>query len=327
MSAGARRAGRLLRWYPRSWRDRYGEEFTELLLDELASRPRDWRRGADIALHGLLARLASAGLTSREQPAPAGMAAMAGALAVFCTLGAAMLAQLATGWQWASPGSATVTAATVIMTLAAACVAVLGLGAVVPVGWRVLAAFRRRDPRVMRPAAIAAACAAALVTGARHFQNGWPGTGGTGASHHLVPGGMAAFSWASTLSVSSFWAHPALLARFPAAELTWMAVSPAAGIALLVAAAVTVRRLSLPARLVRYLTRLARLTTGSAVIFLCGAVIWLAGERAGAGAGLFRPGLVDGAELLVMGLALTVALRLARTLSRALGRSAAVAGG
>jgi hypothetical protein len=42
---------------------------------------------------------------------------------------------------------------------------------------------------------------------------------------------------------------------------------------------------------------------------------------------LFRPGLVDGAELLVMGLALTVALRLARTLSRALGRSAAVAGG
>ena len=141
------------------------------------------------------------------------------------------------------------------------------------------------------------------------------------------PRSAAAFSWASTLSVSSFWAQPALLARFPAAELTWMAVSPAAGIALLVAAAVTVRRLSLPARLVRYLTRLARLTTGSAMIFLCGAVIWLAGERAGAGAGLFRPGLVDGAELLVMGLALTVALRLARTLSRALGRSAAVAGG
>ncbi len=176
----------------------------------------------------------------------------------------------------------------------------------------------------MRPAAIAAACAAAFVAGARHFQNAWPGTGGTGASHHLVPGGMAAFGWASTLSVSSFWAHPALLARFPAAELTWMAVSPAAGIALMVAAAVTVRRLSLPARLVRYLTRLAQLTTGAAMIFLSGAVIWLAGERAGAG--LFRPGLVDGAELLVMGLALTVALRLARTLSRTLGRGRAVAG-
>ncbi len=34
------RAARLLRWYPRAWRERYGEEFAELLIDEMEERPR-----------------------------------------------------------------------------------------------------------------------------------------------------------------------------------------------------------------------------------------------------------------------------------------------
>ena len=38
----------LLRWYPRGWRARYGDEFAELLLAELAERPRGWRRTADV---------------------------------------------------------------------------------------------------------------------------------------------------------------------------------------------------------------------------------------------------------------------------------------
>jgi hypothetical protein len=34
--AGAeRRARRLLRWYPKEWRLRYGEEFTQLLTDDI----------------------------------------------------------------------------------------------------------------------------------------------------------------------------------------------------------------------------------------------------------------------------------------------------
>jgi hypothetical protein len=37
----AERAGRLLRWYPRAWRDRYGEEFTELLISDIEERPRE----------------------------------------------------------------------------------------------------------------------------------------------------------------------------------------------------------------------------------------------------------------------------------------------
>ena len=35
------------------------------------------------------------------------------------------------------------------------------------------------------------------------------------------------FGWASTLSVTSYWAHPAALASSPPAELAWMVLSPA----------------------------------------------------------------------------------------------------
>ena len=246
MTEPARSARRLLRWYPRSWRDRYGEEFAALLVADLQDRPRSWRRGIDVAGHGLRARLSCAGLTGRGQPAAARLATLAAALGLVAVLGAAMLAQLATGWQWASPPSPSVAGATMIMTLAACCAALTGVAGLVPVLWHIARAARRRDRPVRRQAALAAGCAVALVAGARHFANSWPGTGGTGASHHLVPGGLAAFGWASTLSVSSFWAHPSLLARFPAAELAWMAASPVAGTVLIVAAGTAVRRLDLP---------------------------------------------------------------------------------
>jgi hypothetical protein len=105
----------LLRWYPRGWRARYGEEFTELLIAELAERPRSWWRTADVARGGLFARLTSAGLTSagptwagagRDPRDPtagqrASLATLVCAVAAFLTVGAAMWAQLAVGWQWA----------------------------------------------------------------------------------------------------------------------------------------------------------------------------------------------------------------------------------
>jgi hypothetical protein len=167
----------------------------------------------------------------------------------------------------------------------------------------------------MRPAGLALGCAAALTLGAKHFQNSWPGTGGTGAEDGLVPGGVAAFGWASTLSVTSFWAHPELLDRFPAAELAWMALSPVAGIALAGAVVIVVRRLSLPRRMVGYLACLARGACAAAAVFVSGSAVWVLGH--GPAASLFRPGLVDGAELLTMTLALAVALAAARGLAAA----------
>ena len=77
----------LLRWYPASWRARYGEEFAELLQAELAEQPRNWYRTADVITSGMLARCSSAGLTSHQLPAAeqgrAGLASAGCALAAF----------------------------------------------------------------------------------------------------------------------------------------------------------------------------------------------------------------------------------------------------
>ncbi len=322
------RAGRLLRWYPASWRARYGEEFAELLTAQLAEQPRNWRRTADVIASGLLARCTSAGLTRHElRPADqirAGLATLGAGLAAFAALGSAMLAQLATGWQWASPQSPLVAAGTLVMVIGAAVLAVLGVAAILPMAWQAARAAAYGEGRIGRPAVLALASAALLATGARHFQNAWPGTGGTGAQHALVPGGVAAFGWASTLSVSSYWAHPALLGRFPVAELAWMAVSPLAGCGLVAGLVMLVRRLGSPPRLLRYQAALALAATGAAVTFLAGSATWVAGHGA-AESGLFRPGVVNGAELLVMALALLLAGRAATGIRRARGRLAAAA--
>lgn len=62
----ARSAERLLRCYPAAWRARYGEEFTQLLIDDISERPRSWARTADVVRSGLLARFTGAGLTGHS---------------------------------------------------------------------------------------------------------------------------------------------------------------------------------------------------------------------------------------------------------------------
>ena len=44
-----RRVARLVRWYPRSWRERYGDELADVLEQSIAERPRSLRRAADVA--------------------------------------------------------------------------------------------------------------------------------------------------------------------------------------------------------------------------------------------------------------------------------------
>ena len=107
MSAGrppAERAARLLRWYPRPWRDRYGAEFTELLISDIEERPRSVRRAVDVARGGLVARLNQAGLAGCPLAAPgravtpqlryrqvsASLGSLGGVLAAFLMAGAAL---------------------------------------------------------------------------------------------------------------------------------------------------------------------------------------------------------------------------------------------
>jgi hypothetical protein len=318
-SDAERRARRLLRWYPRSWRARYGEEFTELLLAEMAEQPRSWRRAADIAASGLVARCTTAGLTSHDlAPADqvrAGLATLGCALTAVVAFGMFMLAQLATGWQWTRSGSASTAIGTLVMAGSAAALALAVLAAAVPVGWHaVVTASRRADLRW--PVAVTFACAVVLVSGARHFEDGWPGTGGLGPEHGLVPGGLAAFGWAATLSVSAYWAHPALWGSFPVPELAWMVLSPVTWIGLVAGCVAVVRRLVLPVGLLRYLTQLGAVATAAAVGFLTGAATWVL-ARSPDQPGLFRPGLVDVVSLLIMAVASVVALRAAGRIRRA----------
>jgi hypothetical protein len=304
------RAGRLLRWYPAGWRDRYGAEFTELLVSDLAERPRCWRRTADLAVSGTLARLSQAGLGGQRlatgDQARASLAALGCALAVFLTAGTAVWSQLLVGWQWSPPGTRAAAVATVVMTGALWFFLALAVLAAVPVGWRLARrGFGGGAPGRARLLLIAVSLLV-LIIGGRHMANGWPGTGGhPWPQRGLVPGGVAAFGWAMTLSVTSYWMHPAALLAFPAAELAWMVISPAALAGLITGLAGLVRRLDLPPRLLRYQARLGALAAAGMAVFLAAAASWvLAGPRQPGP--LFRPGAIDVAALAAMALALMV---------------------
>ena len=99
MSGPRERAARLLRWYPRDWRARYGEEFTELLIADLAERPRSAARTADVIRGGIVARLTDAGLCGfapdgaerAGKRARASLASLACCAAVFLGVGCAPL--------------------------------------------------------------------------------------------------------------------------------------------------------------------------------------------------------------------------------------------
>jgi hypothetical protein len=57
-----RRAQRLLRFYPRFWRDRYGAEFVDFMEQSIADAPHDARRTSNIIFKGSKARLGELGL-------------------------------------------------------------------------------------------------------------------------------------------------------------------------------------------------------------------------------------------------------------------------
>ena len=319
----AGRAARLIRWYPKSWRARYGEEFAELLIADITERPDSVARTLDVVRGGVVARLTGAGLTGYPAAATrhvttrhvtASLVSLGCAQAVFLGFGAAMWSQLTIGWQWSD--SAAVPARDATVATSVMMVALLAVAAVA--AFPVLAAVTARLPRdkgLRVPSLIFAAAVTILVVGARHFENGWPGTGG---HHGLVPGGLAAFGWAMSLSVSSYWAHPGALATFPAPELAWMAASPLVFVVAVASAVSCVRRVALPPKVLRVETRLAAAACVIMATFLAACCCWVAtggaARRAADGPpGLFHAGLIDVAGLAVLALALGTAQQAART--------------
>lgn len=342
-AAARQRAGRLLRWYPRRWRDRYGAEFTELLVADIADRPRRVARTVDVARGGVVARLAGAGLAgfalppaegapelaaARTRHLAASLATLGAASAVFLVIGAAQWSQLLVSWVWAAPGTAGAgpapsagRAATLGSSAGLAVLLALGLLAALPVLAATAARlarprFRGQRRRLAWPAAVLAAALAGLVTGGRSVENNWTGTGGL---HSPVPGGVAAFTWAVTLFVSAYWAHPGLLAAFPEPERAWMAVSPFLLAAAVACAVLLVRRASLSRRAARFEAGLgaAGCVVMTAVTALCLAWLCAAGPQAG-GRGMFHAGWVNVACTAVLALALLTGARAARVARRAL---------
>ena len=315
------RAERLLRCYPKDWRARYGDEFTELLLSAMSEQPRSWRRSADVLWNALIAWIAEAGLGGRRlepvEQVRRSLVTVGCAMAVFLIFGVALWAQLTVGWQWSAPDSPSTAAAMLAMTLAMLTLFALAVAAAIPVAWSLLThAASRAACGLVRPSLLLLVSAGVLIVGGRHFGNGWPGTGGHVWAHQgIVPGGVAAFAWASTLSVTSYWVHFGALSAFPASEIAWMLVSPIALVCTVVGAAKCVRRLELSARTLRYEARLAQVAALGMVAFLVGAGIWVLDGGVGP-RNLFHVGAIDTGGLVVMTVALAVAGRAVQHVGR-----------
>ncbi len=300
-----RRATHLLRWYPREWRQRYGEEFVELLVEELEERPRSLLRGIDVVRSGLLARLAVAGLGGRSlDPVDHGrrsLAAFGCAVSLFLTVALAIWAQLSIGWQWSAPDTVATTLAMIIMTVAVAVIGAASTVCAAPVIWLALRNQTTRPtlPEVW-PLLLVVGGLSVLIMGTHHFANGWPGTGGHPWPHQgIVPGGVAAFAWASTLFVTSYWLHPAALGAFPGAEVTWMLASPLALLCTVLGGTKVVRRLEFSDGLLRFERAMGFVVATAMTVFVAGASLWVVDGGPGP-RNLFHIGAIDFIELAVL---------------------------
>jgi hypothetical protein len=103
----ARTAGRLMRFYPPSWRARYGEELEALILDMSAGRRVPWHVRADVAGAGGRERLRGLGLAGDGSPqarARGGAALVLWAWALFVLAGA-IVQRTSEHWDTALPGA------------------------------------------------------------------------------------------------------------------------------------------------------------------------------------------------------------------------------
>jgi hypothetical protein len=150
-----------------------------------------------------------------------------------------------------------------------------------------------------------------LIVGTHHFANGWPGTGGHPWTHQgMVPGGVAAYAWASTLFVTSYWLHPAALLHFPGPELGYMLLSPLATLSVIVGSSKIVHRLVLTPGVLRFERRLGVLVALAMGLFLTGAALWVVDGGPGP-RNLFHIGAINIMELVLLALTSALALRAA----------------
>jgi hypothetical protein len=166
MSA-ARTTARLLRLYPASWRDRYGDELETLILDMSGSERVPWRVRADVALAGGREQLRGAGLGGDSPDARvrggAGLVLWAWALFVLAGM---IVQKTSEHWQQALPAGGHITATVAFdslvgVAIAAAALVLAGIALTLPALGRFLVAGGWAQIR--RPVIRAATITAVLI--------------------------------------------------------------------------------------------------------------------------------------------------------------------
>jgi hypothetical protein len=98
----AARVVRLLRWYPTQWRERYGDEFSDVLARSMSDGRGNLRLSFNVAREGVVARLEQAGFIGRlARPLQRARASVVAILLATLTFlaSAAVLIRYAKGWQ------------------------------------------------------------------------------------------------------------------------------------------------------------------------------------------------------------------------------------
>ncbi|HEX3803718.1 MAG TPA: hypothetical protein VHV75_12845 [Solirubrobacteraceae bacterium] len=226
---------RLLRWYPRIWRERYGEEFGELLRAEIDEQPQSWRRDVDVRWHGVKAQLGVVGL-GRQPLRDSDAIRMVKAVSLVSFIGCllSLWSQILRGSDWpteyALPPS--VLAMCIVPAMTFAVIGVHALKWISSLARRMWRARSSGQGRALVPALLTGGIGVALLSAGLVMV--WSTTLHRGITPTSV-------TMLVTESISTFWLHPHLLGQVPDAQIAWMVMSPIA-VALIVAGSVELHR-------------------------------------------------------------------------------------
>ena len=317
-----RRARRLVALYPRAWRARFGEEFEQLLLDDLRDRPRSPLRAADITAHAVLAHLTAAGVAGRglspQAQVARGLRTLGVIVALFLAFAVGIWSQLDIGWSWAPPAADATRGAIVVMSAALLGLLSAAVLATALVGCASVRAIRHGSTDQRLSLLLALVCGAILVLGCAHFMSQWPGGRHPAwGEHSPAPPVLAQFGWASTQWVTAYWLHPHALALLPGHRLMWAVISPLLLIGMVVAALHTTRSISLSPAMTRTLALIGAATGVLAALFVAAAASWILSAGTGPRE-VFQAGSVDDVVLIVLSLALAANAHVMRRVAGAL---------
>jgi hypothetical protein len=255
-----RRAARLLRWYPRAWRDRYGEEFEDHLKQEFADRSVDWKRTVNVVYEGLVARVADVGLVTTDVGLEGRPRASVGTSFALVTMMMVVILDLwsrAMGlWNSFNRASVPNTIATGALTIATSLLLMVLVVVVLIVGFCVVRQITRRRARpLVGPSIFAVVSGGFLLYSARwvpreldaYIRGGAHGAGfpGIRLSHPgAVIKALAQITWELTQRWVAIWGQGA--PRTPVGQVVMNDLAPLAVLVFGVAIALLVRRVELP---------------------------------------------------------------------------------